>query len=194
LTANLEEFKDWLVVVKQYAPATTAHYVKRVKHIFRTVPTFDYAHLLAHLKELRAHASPGHYSNVLGALKVYSRFIGRPELLEEFDFPHHQLVPKTFYSREQVQRFYSELTTLKMRALFLMGATTGLRKDEILSLRIDDIDHTTRMITPLVHSGRTTEGRTASTAKPTAAEAWLQYPWRACGWARRRRDHQQASG
>jgi integrase len=47
------------------------------------------------------------------------------------------------------------LSSLKLKALFLMGATTGLRKGEILSLRIDEIDHSSRMIKPHVHSGRT---------------------------------------
>jgi len=47
------------------------------------------------------------------------------------------------------------MTTLRMKALFLMGATTGLRKGELLSLRVDDIDFSTRTVIPKVHSGRT---------------------------------------
>jgi integrase len=119
------------------------------------VPTFDYNHLLAYLKERRAHITPGHYAKVLGALKAYSRFLGMPDLLSDFAFPQRQFKPKPFWSREQVASFYGCLTTLRMKALFLMGATTGLRKGELLSLRVDDIDFSTRTVVPKAHSGRT---------------------------------------
>ena len=76
-------------------------------------------------------------------------------MLAEFTHPPKQFTPKQFWKREQVVAFYNALTSLKLRALFLLGATTGLRKGEILSLRIEDIDHSTRMIMPKVHSGRT---------------------------------------
>ncbi len=152
---NLPHFKDWLLVVKQYSPVTARGYVKVVKTALHAVPTFDYGHILAYLKEKGAHITPGHYAKVLGALKAYSRFLGMPDLLSDFAFPQRQFKPKHFWSREQVASFYGCLTTLRMRALFLMGATTGLRKGELFSLRIDDISFSTRMVVPKVHSGRT---------------------------------------
>jgi integrase len=152
---SLQQFADWLEVVKQYNKTTTRGYVKVVSRAMRELPTFDYANLLTYLKELRRTVSPGYYSVHLGALKHYTKFIGKPELLAEFSHPPKQFVPKTFWKREQIAAFYNALSSLKMKALFLMGATTGLRKGEILSLRIDDIDHSTRMIMPKVHSGRT---------------------------------------
>jgi integrase len=151
----LPQFKDWLLVVKQYSPVTARGYVKIVKTALHAMPTFDYDHILAYLKERRAHITPGHYAKVLGALKAYSRFLGMPDLLSDFSFPQRQFKPKPFWSREQIASFYNALTTLRMKALFLMGATTGLRKGELLSLRVDDIDFSTRTVIPKVHSGRT---------------------------------------
>lgn len=43
----------------------------------------------------------------------------------------------------------------KREALFLLYATTGLGRDEILSLRLEDIDFEKRMITPNNHRGET---------------------------------------
>ncbi len=79
--SNLSEFRDWLEVVKQYSPVTASGYVKRVKSSLRQLPSFDYEHILAFLKEFKTHASAGHYTNCLAALKAYSRFIGMPDLL-----------------------------------------------------------------------------------------------------------------
>ena len=141
----MQQFSDWLEVVKQYNHTTSRGYVKVVSRALRSVPAFDYPHVLQYLKELRRTVSPGYYSEHLGALKHFTRFIGQPGMLAEFSHPPKQLTPKTFWKREQVVAFYNALTILKMKALFLMGATTGLRKGEMLSLRIDEIDHNTRM-------------------------------------------------
>lgn len=151
----MQQFADWLEVVKQYNKNTTRGYVKLVNMALRQLPSFEYGHLLTYLKDIRRRVAPGYYSVHLGALKHYSRFIGQPDLLAEFSHPPKQFTPKTFWKREQVVAFYDALSSLKMKALFLMGATTGLRKGEILSLRIEEIDHSTRMIMPKVHSGRT---------------------------------------
>ena len=151
----MPQFKDWLLVVKQYSPVTAREYVKIVKTALLKLPTFDYEHLLAYLKEKGAHITPGYYARILGALKAYSRFLGMPDLLSDFAFPQRQFKPKPFWKREQIASFYSCLSTLRMKALFLMGATTGLRKGELLSLRVEDIDFRTRMVVPKLHTGRT---------------------------------------
>ena len=53
-------------------------------------------------------------------------------------FPHQMFKPKQIVSKEQVEQFYYSLETPKEKALFMLYATTGLRKDEILrfSLKI----------------------------------------------------------
>jgi len=141
--------------VKAYSPVTSKDYAERVNAVLRQVPSLDYPRLLAFLKDFKANHSVGYYSSTLGALKVYSRFIGRPDLLSDFAFPHPQVTPKKFWSKAQMRDFYYQLTSRKMQALFLMGATTGLRKGEILSLKIGEIDFTTRTVVPNVHTGVT---------------------------------------
>jgi len=58
-------------------------------------------------------------------------------------------------SKEELQQFYKVLEDDRERALFLMFATTGLRKSEVLNLKIEDIDMEKRMVIPKAHQGRT---------------------------------------
>jgi len=152
---RLEGFEDWLEVVKQYSPSTAKGYAQSVRMVLRQVPSLDYQHLIDFLREFKAKHSVGHYINTLAALKVYSRFVGKPDLLEEFAFPRPQLTPKPFWGKKQIQAFYEALTSPRMKALLLMGATTGLRKGEIVGLRFDDVDFQTRTVVPKVHGGTT---------------------------------------
>jgi integrase len=78
-----------------------------------------------------------------------------PEVIESFKFRKAPLMPVTVPSKEQLCRFHSALRTPIAKALFLMYATTGLRKMELLSLRKEDIDWDKRMIIPKNHSGET---------------------------------------
>jgi len=96
------------------------------------------------------------YKNALMALKVFFRdFLELPEVVASFRFPHQMFNPKQIVSREQVKQFYECLETPKEKALFLLYATTGLGRDEILSLKPEDIDFSKRMITPNSHVGDT---------------------------------------
>jgi integrase/recombinase XerD len=78
-----------------------------------------------------------------------------PEVVTSFKFPHQVFKPKQILSKEQVKQFYECLETPKEKALFMLYATTGLRRDEILSLKPEDIDFSKRMITPDNHNGET---------------------------------------
>jgi integrase len=90
------------------------------------------------------------------ALKVFFRdFLKMPEVVASFKFPHQAFKPKQIVSREQARQFYECLETKKEKALFMLYATTGLRRDEILSLKPEDIDFSKRMITPDNHNGET---------------------------------------
>jgi integrase len=96
------------------------------------------------------------YANVLKSLKVFCRdFLKKPELVESFRFPTQVFKPKAIPSREDLQRFYEALDSFKEKALFLLYASSGLRKMEILSLTWKDVDFEKRMIKPKFHNGET---------------------------------------
>jgi integrase len=92
--------------------------------------------------------SSAQYKNILMALKVFFRdFVKAPEVVASFKFPHQVFKPKQIPSKEQLAQFYECLQTPKEKALFMLYATTGLRRDEILSLKLEDIDLSKRMVT-----------------------------------------------
>lgn len=96
------------------------------------------------------------YKNALMAMKVFFRnFLEKPEVVSSFKFPHQVFKPKHIVSNEQVKQFYTYLETPKEKALFMLYAITRLRREEILSLKIEDIDFEKRMVTPNNHLGET---------------------------------------
>jgi integrase len=90
------------------------------------------------------------------ALKVFFRdFLKMPETVSSFKFPHQVFKPKQILCKEQLKQFYECLKTPKEKTLFMLYATTGLRRDEILSPKPEDINFSKRMITPDNHEGET---------------------------------------
>jgi integrase len=90
------------------------------------------------------------------AIKVFFRdYFEKPELVSSFKFPHQVFKPKQIVSKEQVKQFYLCLESPKEKALYMLYATTGLRREEILTLTPEDIDFENRMITPNNHLGET---------------------------------------
>jgi integrase len=77
-------------------------------------------------------------------------------IIRSFKFPK-----KTFEFRvnvptkEQLQAFYSVLGTPMEKAIFLFYCTTGLRRKEVLRLRMDDVNFDKRMVIPKANSSRT---------------------------------------
>ena len=96
------------------------------------------------------------YSNTLKSLKVFFRdFLNKPDIVETFRFPRQNYKPKNIPSRETLKKFYEALFSKKEKALFLLYATSGLRRMEVLNLSIKDIDSQNKMIKPKPHSGDT---------------------------------------
>jgi len=89
------------------------------------------------------------YSNALKALKVFFRdFMKAGYLVESFRFPSIAYNPIIVPSKKELQIFYGNLETTEECALFLLYATSGLRRNEVLSLLVNDIDFNERMIVP----------------------------------------------
>jgi len=96
------------------------------------------------------------YSNTLKSLKVFFRdFLNKPNTVETFRFPKQNYKPKQIPSREALKNFYEALSSTKEKALFLLYASSGLRRMEVLNLSIKDIDFKNKMIKPKSHSGDT---------------------------------------
>ena len=98
--------------------------------------------------------NPSTYANNLKSIKVFHRdFLGRPDLVNSFKFPNIPFRPKKILSDIKLQEFYKALSDSKSSALFLLYASSGLRREEALSLKIGDVDFDRCMVTPQSHLG-----------------------------------------
>jgi len=104
------------------------------------------------LKQYRS-KSISYYANIVKSFRRFFRdFLQRPELVTSFKLPKSGFVPKVFPSKEELQRFYKHLDNTRDKVLFLMFASTGLRKCELLSITLNDINQDKRMIIPSCHN------------------------------------------
>jgi len=117
------------------------------------------------------------YCNVLKSLKVFFRdFLKMPEVVESFKFPKKTYTIKQVPSRENLQRFFKELDSLTSQTVFLLYATSGMRRNELLTLTIDDIDLENRMIIPKnAHQTSTTKNSWVSFFNIEAQSYLRQY-------------------
>ena len=140
----LQRFHDFQIVDLRRSKRTAYEKVwfirkllKRINKIANDITRDD---LRAFLKTLEKY-SASYFKNALMSLKVFFRdYLEKPELVASFRFPNQVFKPKHIVSTEQVKQFYQALQTPKEKALFMLYATTGLRREEILSLRPEDID------------------------------------------------------
>jgi integrase len=62
---------------------------------------------------------------------------------------------KPQFSLGEVRSFFNSLQSLQAKTFFLLTITTGLKKREILSLKLSDLDLQNRMLTPRLSAGAT---------------------------------------
>ncbi len=93
--------------------------------------------------------SPATRANVLKSLRVFfNHFLHRSDLVESFRFPKESFTPRQLPSKDSLRRFFDALDNDRERAFFLLAASSGLRRSELLSLRRDDLDLDNRLIVP----------------------------------------------
>jgi integrase len=145
------------LVDEQKSESTARSYVALVKRVWSKIEKPITVHSLrVCLKHLKAVYSRDHYALTVSALKAY---IGRhkqtPQLVSTFKFLPKIVKPKIIPSKEELRRFYHALPSIKMKAYFLLTASSGLRKGEVLSLRSSEVNFKLRMLTPNNHKGST---------------------------------------
>jgi integrase len=155
----LKDFKMFCRVDLQLADLSIRNHIREIKRFLKSTKLNPYTLTKS---DLRIYLSPFSeknpyvYKTVLAALKRFFRdFLGRPEIVDGLRFPKYPFEPKKVSSKEELQEFYKLLENDRERALFLMFATTGLRKSEVLNLKIEEVDMENRMVMPKAHRGRT---------------------------------------
>ncbi|MFH1821757.1 MAG: site-specific integrase [Methanobacteriota archaeon] len=91
-----------------------------------------------------------------------------------FKLPRQEFRPKVISTKADLNQFYEALERPFERAVFLMLATSGLRRDEVASLKVGDIDLDKRMVLPNMTS-TTTKKRWASFFNHETEQALMEY-------------------
>jgi integrase/recombinase XerD len=154
-----EDFRNFLLVDRQLEEGTVERHILELKRLFENAEfnplnatRLDIRNYLKMFKDLPANS----YANILKTLRVFYRdYLGRPEVIEGFKFPTRPFNAIAIPSKKELQEFYRWLKEPMAKALFLIYSTTGLRRNEVLNLRIGDIDFEKRMIIPKGSSSRT---------------------------------------
>lgn len=141
----LAEFSRACQVDYRLAPLTIREYMRHVQGLLIFL---DKHPLQATRPELRRFFMVNTSHNAVKALRVlYGRFLGS-DLAKCFKVP--QYVPRVVVvpTKEQLQLTYENLNTLELKAAFLLLATSGLRRHELLELKPTQIDLDKCMIVP----------------------------------------------
>jgi len=98
------------------------------------------------------------YANQLKSLKVFFRdFIGRGDLVTTFKFPSKGFEFPRIPPKEKLQEFLHALLSLDLRiaCFFLLYATSGWRRREVMALHREDVDLEGRMMRHRVKASAT---------------------------------------
>lgn len=88
------------------------------------------------------------HQNIISALRVFFREYVETDVAESFRIPSVGPTPTKVPSKEELKTFYGYLESVRLRAMFLVYATSGLRSGEVLGLGMEDVDLNRRMLTP----------------------------------------------
>ena len=151
----LGKFREFLLVDLRRGRKTTYEAVIVVGNFLDSLNGSEISRetVRQYLKQIKGKSK---YRNTLAAFKRFFRdFLEKPKIVSTFKFPAAQFKPKMVPSKADLQRFFRVLDSELSEALFLFYASTGLRKNEVLSLTFKDIDFKKRMVVPNCHLGFT---------------------------------------
>ena len=114
------------------------------------------------------------YSNHVKSLRVFCAKYLKSDIAKSFKIPRPQLPYVQVPTKEELRRFFNELPSWREKALFLMYASSGRRRDELLYLNKEDVDFEQRMLAPFDKESQT-KNVWFSFFNEEASEAYQQY-------------------
>jgi len=151
---DYNEFYTFLLVDKQLRQNTAKEHVRAIKHFWENANQHHIAHIT--VSDIREYLSfyvkkktRKTYNNVLCSLRRYFRdYLKLSHLVGSFEFADIDYIPPIAPTDQEVRIFHAHLPTLRLKAMFLLLATSGRRPHEVLELQRQDIDWNSRMLMP----------------------------------------------
>jgi len=118
---------------------------------------------------------PSTRANILKGLNVFFRdFMQRPQVVVPFKFPKRVYTPQIAPTKGNLRAFFETLDCDRDRGIFLLFASSGLRRDELLTLTVDEVDLENRLIIPKNKHQTGTTKNTCVTCFNQEAETYLR--------------------
>ncbi|MDH7556389.1 MAG: tyrosine-type recombinase/integrase [Candidatus Methanosuratincola sp.] len=146
--ALIRDFKRFLEIDLQQKEKTVQNHMAVLYRLMRrcdplTATKEDLRDYLSQFKE-----SPKTYAwHLCGLKRLYRDFFKKPELVDSFKFPKYLPRSKLIPSKKELREFSDHLSSEDL-ALFLVLASSGLRRSEVVTLKINEVDFERRMIMP----------------------------------------------
>lgn len=133
--------------LKRYANNTIRTYVNFFERFINHYSTIDLhaineIHIREYLKMLiRQQKSNSYINQVINAIKFYYEVVlGMPNRFYEVERPRKEYKLPNVISKEDVQSLIANTNNLKHRCIVALLYSSGLRRNELLNLKIEDID------------------------------------------------------
>jgi len=180
---NLRDFYNFLIDCENKRKITATQYRRLLERFFESEREISRESIMRFLSELRDKRATK--ANFLKALfRLCKGYLGRPDLVAGLRIPRVGDELKEAPSDEDVRRAYSLLTDVREKAVYLMYATGGMRRTELLEADLEDLDLENRTLR-LNHISESKKAGTAifNEECAEALEQWVnvrdqKYRWR----------------
>jgi site-specific recombinase XerD len=147
LSERLGSFKKWMEQLR-YGDKTIRSYQNYLRQFFSYMGSESYQELSVddvtrfnHEVIIAEGLSTSFQRGLVGAVKLfYSHFFGHQMDIEELEYPRREKKLPIVLSKEEVQAILRCTKNLKHRAILSTIYSCGLRRGEVLELRIKDLD------------------------------------------------------
>lgn len=158
---KLLEFRKWMEQ-HRYSEQTIRNYLNHLSQFFVYMGNVDIKTMTAedvirfnHDVIIRQKLSVSYQRVVTGAIKLfYSHFFDHSMDVSQLDRPFREKVLPIVLSKAEVERILKAAGNIKHRAMLSLMYSCGLRRGELLALKINDLDKDRNLIRIIQGKGR----------------------------------------
>lgn len=144
---RINEFREWMIH-RRYSESTITTYSGMLEHFLRFISPKKSEEAVPEdmVKFVNEYIIPRKLSytfqnQVISATKLFYRHVHKTDLdIESFERPRREHRLPNVLSKEEVRRILQAPSNLKHRAMLSIVYACGLRRGELLNLRIGDVD------------------------------------------------------
>lgn len=152
---DLEDFRLFAKAKLNFSQGTVCHYMGKLRTFLLNRKTVTDKDIQSYIEKKKRECCLDYVSNIISAFKAYFRDYKGLSFMNAYKHPSSPLKMKEETEPEKVKTFIEAIDNLAAETVALLLATSGLRKNEVLSLKKEDMDRSVRSIIPFCHPGET---------------------------------------